>query len=89
VAWRTEGNAARLENGAMNPDRIAGYWRQLRGIAQQRWGKLTANYAGVVAGRRQQTLGEIQQAYGVSKDVSEKQLAAWRAQQHKVDPIYK
>ena len=58
-------------------------------MAQQRWGRLTFNYAGVVAGRRQQTLGEIQQAYGVNQDVSEKQLTAWRAQQHKVDPIHK
>lgn len=73
----------------MNRDRIAGYWRQLRGIVRQRWSRLTANYAGVVAGRRQQTLGEIQEAYGVTKDVSEKQLADWQARQHKVDPIYK
>jgi uncharacterized protein YjbJ (UPF0337 family) len=73
----------------MNRDRIAGYWRQLRGIAGQRWSSLTRNPAGVVAGRRQQTLGEIQEGYGVSKEVSEKQLADWLARQHKSDPIYK
>jgi uncharacterized protein YjbJ (UPF0337 family) len=73
----------------MNWDRIAGQWRQVRGIAGQQWGKLTSNYAGVVAGRRQQTLGEIQAAYGISKGVSAKQLAEWQARQHKSDPIYK
>ena len=73
----------------MNRDRIAGYWRQFRGIASQGWGKLTANYAGVVAGRRQQTLGEIQEAYGVTTGIRKKQLAEWQARQHKADPIHK
>ena len=73
----------------MNRDRIAGYWRQSKGIAQQAWGKLTANYARVVAGHRQQTLGQIQVSHGVAKDASEKQLAEWQARQHKADPIYK
>jgi uncharacterized protein YjbJ (UPF0337 family) len=73
----------------MNRDRIAGYWRQFRGIADQGWGKLTANYVRVVAGRRQQTLGEIQVSHGVAKDASEKQLAEWQARQHRVDPIHK
>jgi uncharacterized protein YjbJ (UPF0337 family) len=73
----------------MNWDRIAGQWRQVRGIAGQQWGKLTSNYAGVVAGSRQRTLGEIQAAYGVAKDISEKQLAEWQAVQHKRDPIHK
>jgi uncharacterized protein YjbJ (UPF0337 family) len=73
----------------MNRDRIAGYWRQLRGVVRQRWSRLTANYAGVVAGRRQQTQGEIQSAYGITRDASEKQLAEWQARQHKTDPIHK
>jgi len=73
----------------MNWDRFAGNWRQVTGIARQQWSRLTADYAGVVAGKRQQTLGEIQAAYGVTKDANEKQLAEWRARQHKVDPIHK
>jgi uncharacterized protein YjbJ (UPF0337 family) len=73
----------------MNRDRIAGYWRRLKGIARQRWSRLTANTAGVVAGKRQQMLGEIQAAYGLSKEAEEKQLAEWLARQHKVDPIHK
>jgi uncharacterized protein YjbJ (UPF0337 family) len=77
------------ENDNMHRDRIAGYWRQLRGIVQQRWSRLTANYAGVVAGKRQQTLGQIQETYGVTTDLREKQLAAWHARQHKSDPIHK
>jgi uncharacterized protein YjbJ (UPF0337 family) len=73
----------------MNRDRIAGKWRQLKGIVRQRWGRLTANYVGVVAGKRQHLLGEIQAEHGVTKEANEKQLAEWLAQQHKVDPIHK
>jgi uncharacterized protein YjbJ (UPF0337 family) len=73
----------------MNWDRVTGNWRQLKGIARQRWGRLTANYVGVVAGKREQMLGEIQAAYGITKDANEKQLAEWRARQHKIDPIHK
>ena len=73
----------------MNRDRIAGHWSQLKGIARARWGRLTADYVGVVAGKRQQMLGEIQAAYGITKEANEKQLAEWLARQHKVDPIHK
>ena len=73
----------------MNRDRIAGRWKQLKGFARQLWGRLTADYAGVVAGKRQQRRGAVQAAYGITKDASEKQLAEWRAREHKVDPIHK
>jgi uncharacterized protein YjbJ (UPF0337 family) len=73
----------------MNRDRIAGRWSQLKGIARQGWGRLTANYAGVIAGKRQQMLGETQAAYGITKEANKKQLAEWLARQHKVDPIHK
>lgn len=73
----------------MNRDRIAGLWRQLRGIARERWGRLTANYAGVVAGKRQQLLGRNQAEYGTTREADDKRLAEWRERQHKVDPIHK
>jgi len=73
----------------MNWDRFTGNWLQVKGFARQQWGRLTADYAGVVAGKRQQMHGETQAAYGITKDANEKQLAEWRARQHKVDPIHK
>lgn len=73
----------------MNWDRVAGNWRQFKGIARQYWSRLTANYGGVVAGKRQQRLGEVQAAHAITKDADEKQLAEWRARQHKIDPIHK
>ena len=73
----------------MNWDRILGNWKQLKGIVRQRWGRLTADYAGVVAGKREQQLGKIQSAHGITAQANEKQLAEWLARQHKVDPIHK
>jgi uncharacterized protein YjbJ (UPF0337 family) len=73
----------------MNLDRIAGKWKQLKGMARHRWGRLTANWAGVVAGKREHMLGEIQETYGLEKEANEKQLAEWLARQHKADPIHK
>src|SRR5687767_11510248 len=51
--------------GVVNWDRIQGNWKQLKGIARQQWGRLTADYVGVVAGKRQHLLGEIEAAYGI------------------------
>ena len=43
----------------------------------------------VVAGLRQRSLNQIRADHAVTKQASEKQLAEWLEQQHKVDPIHK
>ena len=63
----------------MNWDRIEGSWKQMTGRAKQQWGKLTNDDIDVVAGRREQLAGKIQERYGVAKDEAEKQVAAWQA----------
>jgi uncharacterized protein YjbJ (UPF0337 family) len=61
----------------MNWDRIQGNWKQLAGRIREQWGKLTDDDLAVIAGRREQFLGKIQQLYGVARDEAERQLAAW------------
>jgi uncharacterized protein YjbJ (UPF0337 family) len=73
----------------MSWDRLEGNWRQLKGIARQQWGRLTADYAEVVAGKREHRLGKIQAAYAITRKADEKRLAEWLASQHKIDPIHK
>ena len=63
----------------MNWDRIEGNWKQLTGQAKEQWGKLTNDDIAVVAARRDQLAGKIQERYGVAKDEAEKQIAAWQA----------
>ncbi|MCK6371277.1 MAG: CsbD family protein [Gammaproteobacteria bacterium] len=61
----------------MNWARIHGNWKQVTGKARERWGKLTDDDLDVVAGRRDQLAGKIQERYGVARDEAERQLAVW------------
>ena len=61
----------------MNWDRIEGNWKQLTGKAQVQWGKLTNDDVDVIAGKREQLSGKIQERYGIAKDEAEKQISAW------------
>ena len=63
--------------GVMNWDRISGNWTQWKGRVRERWGKLTDDQLDVVAGRRDQLSGRIQDAYGLSRDEAERQLLNW------------
>lgn len=71
----------------MNWDRIEGNWKQFKGIARQQWGKLTDDQLDVISGKRDLLAGKIQEAYGVSKDEAEKQLATWQQSQKDVAPV--
>ena len=70
-----------IKESTMNWDRIEGNWKQLKGNAKQQWGKLTDDQLDVIAGKRDQLAGKIQEAYGISKDEAEKQLDAWQNNQ--------
>ncbi len=61
----------------MNWDRIEGNWKQLKGKAQLQWGKLTDDDFTVIAGKREQLAGKLQERYGIAKDAAEKQVSEW------------
>jgi uncharacterized protein YjbJ (UPF0337 family) len=61
-----------------NWDRIEGNWTQWKGRVRERWGKLTDDHLDVVAGRRDQLSGRIQEVYGLTKDEAERQLNNWQ-----------
>ena len=61
----------------MNWDRIEGNWKQLKGKTLAQWGKLTEDDFDVVAGRREQLAGKIQERYGVAKDDAQRQVSDW------------
>jgi uncharacterized protein YjbJ (UPF0337 family) len=63
----------------MNWDRIEGNRKQVTGRAKVQWGKLTDDDLDVVAGRRDQLAGKLQERYGIAKDEAESQLAAWES----------
>ncbi|MEP7062074.1 MAG: CsbD family protein [Betaproteobacteria bacterium] len=61
----------------MNWDRIEGNWKQFKGKAKEQWGKLTDDQLDVIAGKRDQLVGKVQESYGVGKDEAEKQVSAF------------
>ncbi|MCX3081927.1 CsbD family protein [Klebsiella michiganensis] len=61
----------------MNKDEIGGNWKQFRGKAKEKWGKLTDDDMTVIEGKRDQLVGRIQERYGYAKDQAEKEVTDW------------
>ena len=62
----------------MNWERIEGNWTHFKGNAKRHWVKLSVEQLDVIAGKRDRLSGNIQEAYGISKEEAEKQLATWQ-----------
>jgi uncharacterized protein YjbJ (UPF0337 family) len=58
----------------MNNDRIEGNWKQVKGKVKEQWGKLTDDDLDVIAGKRDQLLGRIQERHGLAKEDAETQV---------------
>jgi uncharacterized protein YjbJ (UPF0337 family) len=58
----------------MNQDRLGGSWKQVKGKLKEEWGKLTDDDLDVIAGRRDQLLGRIQQRHGIAKEEAQRQV---------------
>jgi uncharacterized protein YjbJ (UPF0337 family) len=63
----------------MNSDQVKGKWKQLKGAAKERWGKLTDDDLDVIAGQRDQLVGKVQERYGIAREEAEKQVEEWKA----------
>ena len=65
----------------MNWDQVQGKWKQMKGAAKTRWGKLTDDDLDVIAGNRDQLVGRIQERYGIAKDEAQRQVDEWHRTQ--------
>lgn len=63
----------------MNWDRVEGKWKQMRGAARAKWGRLTDDDLDLIAGHRDQLIGRLQERYGIARDEAEKQTDEWAA----------
>ncbi len=61
----------------MEWNRVDENWKQVKGKVKEKWGKLTDDDLDVVAGRRDQLEGKIQERYGIAKDQVRKDLDNW------------
>jgi uncharacterized protein YjbJ (UPF0337 family) len=64
----------------MNWDTVEGQWKQLKGQAQQKWGKLTDDDWDLVEGKREELIGRIQERYGRNRDEAEREVDDWSRQ---------
>ena len=58
----------------MNWDQIEGKWKQSAGAVKEKWGKLTDDDLTVIAGKKDQLVGKIQERYGIAKEAAQKQV---------------
>lgn len=45
---------------------------------KEKWGKLTDDDLEVIAGKKEQLVGRLQERYGYSKEQAEKELNSWK-----------
>jgi uncharacterized protein YjbJ (UPF0337 family) len=74
-----------LKGNDMNWERIQVNWRQYKGSAKQQWGKLSEEQLNGIAGKREYLARRIQEAYGITKEETEKQLFDWQGRQKRVE----
>ena len=70
----------------MNWDRIEGNWKQFKGNVKEQWGKLTDDQLDVIAGKRDQLTGKIQESYGISKEETGSRSPTGRTGRRTSDP---
>ena len=61
----------------MNWDLVAGNWKQFKGKVKARWGNLTDDHLDMIAGKRVELSGKIQETYGITRREAEKQVWDW------------
>ena len=60
-------------------DRIEADWQQFKGSARQEWDALSEAQLDTIAGKRDELVGRIQEAYGMGRAEAERQIAEWQA----------
>lgn len=71
----------------MDWERIEGNWKHFKGNAKRHWMKLSDEELEAVAGKRERLVGKIQEVYGLSKEIAEKQLTEWQRAQRERSPF--
>jgi uncharacterized protein YjbJ (UPF0337 family) len=67
-----------IKESVMNWDVIEGNWTQYKGQVKAQWGKLTNDHLDVIAGKRDQLAGQLQESYGIAKDEADQQIKAFQ-----------
>jgi uncharacterized protein YjbJ (UPF0337 family) len=63
---------------SMNWDRLEGEWKQQRGKAVHRWGKMMNDELAAIAGKYEELVGKLQERYGIASDKSDRQASEFK-----------
>ena len=55
-------------------DTLKGDWKEVKGKIKEKWGLLTDDDLEVIAGRRDQLIGKLQQFYGSSREDAQRRV---------------
>jgi len=61
----------------MNWDQMEGKWKQAKGAVKQKWGKLTDDDLDVIAGKKDELVGKIQERYGITREEAKKEVDSY------------
>ena len=65
----------------MNENTVKGNWLQFKGKVKEQWGKLTDDDLDVIAVKREQMVGKLQERLGIAQDEAEKQVKDWETRE--------
>ena len=65
----------------MNKDQFEGKWKQVKGRAKQKWGKLTDDDLDEIRGRQEVLVGKIQERYGHGREAAAEAVDSWMKEQ--------
>jgi uncharacterized protein YjbJ (UPF0337 family) len=60
-------------------DRLEGEWKQQRGKAVHRWGRMMNDELAAIAGRYEQLVGKLQERYGIANEKSRRQADEFKS----------
>ena len=69
----------------MNWDVVKGDWKQAKGKAREKWGKLTDDDMDTLHGDYEQVVGKLQERYGWSRDQAEKSAKEFADSHQKIE----
>jgi len=58
----------------MNRDQLQGKWKQIKGEAKVRWGKLTNDDLDQIEGNSDKLIGRLQERYGYEREQAEREV---------------
>lgn len=69
----------------MNNNELKGSWLNLKGKVQEKWGKLTNDDLDVIAGKRDQLVGKLQERYGHAQAEAERLVKELESESDKAE----